>query len=72
MQMMLRIVTHCHECQSLKWHALEFCSLPVGYILKLFCVALPVKLCFYACTFFACIGYCEVMHGAVLSISGLS
>ena len=41
----------------------EFCSLPVGCILKLFCVALPVgycELCFYACMVFACIGYREV------------
>ena len=26
-----------------------------------------MKLCFYACTIFSCIGYREVMHGAVLS-----
>ena len=31
-----------------------------------------MKLCFYACTVFACIGYREVnMHGAVLGTTGL-
>ena len=31
-----------------------------------------MKLCFHACTIFSCIGYREVMHGAVLSITGLT
>ena len=44
----------------------------VGYILNLLCVEAIVNLCFYACMVFAQTGYREVMHGAVLSITGLT
>ena len=47
----------------------EFLFLLVDYILKLFCVVLHVSM---HVRFFSCIGYHEVMHGAVLSITGLT
>ena len=46
------------------------CNLP--HVIMTTCLQAIVKLCFYACTVFACIGNIEVMHSAVLSITGLT
>lgn len=36
------------------------------HVIMTTCLQAIVKLCFYACTIFACIGNIEVMHSAVL------
>ena len=68
------------EIQSFLWPVLYYAgplfraSCGVIYVGPLFrilgcsvwlCVWAIVELCFYACTFFACIGFREVMHGVV-------